>query len=99
MLDEFKVRRRLVVDGLNDAAGRELRRAGRRLLRVPEHHRDRLRARELQNRLLEEEGVAMLAGTAFGEYGEGYMRVSYANSRENLSAALDKVGTFLENNV
>ena len=39
----------------------------------------------------------MLAGTAFGEYGEGYMRVSYANSRENLSAALDKVDEFLRN--
>ncbi len=55
-----------------------------------------LRARELQDRLLEEEGVAMLAGTAFGEFGEGYMRVSYANSRENLGAALDKVHGFLE---
>jgi aspartate/methionine/tyrosine aminotransferase len=52
-------------------------------------------ARALQDQLLEEAGVAMLAGTAFGEYGEGYLRVSYANSLENIEEALQKMGDLL----
>ena len=45
--------------------------------------------------LLDEAGVAMLAGTAFGEHGEGYMRVSYANSQANLREALELTADLL----
>ncbi len=96
MLDEFKVRRRLVVDRLNALPGVSCVEPAGAFYAFPNITGTGLRARELQDRLLEEEGVAMLAGTAFGEFGEGYMRVSYANSRENLAAALDKVHGFLE---
>ena len=51
-----------------------------------------LDTRELANRLLDEAGVALLSGTAFGEYGEGYLRVSYANSLENIEEALAEDG-------
>ena len=47
-----------------------------------------LTARVLADRLLYDGGVAALAGTAFGEYGEGYLRLSYANSMENLEEAI-----------
>jgi aspartate/methionine/tyrosine aminotransferase len=46
--------------------------------------------------LLNEAGVAALAGTAFGEYGEGYLRFSYANSRENLAEAARRFRAFIE---
>jgi aspartate/methionine/tyrosine aminotransferase len=45
--------------------------------------------------LMHEAGVAALAGTSFGAYGEGYLRLSYANSRENIKKALDKMANVL----
>ena len=55
-----------------------------------------LGAKELADRLLDRAGVAVLAGTAFGEYGEGYLRLSYANSLENIDAALASIRVVLE---
>ncbi len=52
-------------------------------------------ARSVADRLLTEAGVAVLAGTAFGEYGEGYLRLSYANSLENIEEALAAMGDLL----
>ena len=46
---------------------------------------------EIADHLLYDAGVCCLAGTAFGRHGEGYLRLSYANSRENLSAALERI--------
>ena len=48
--------------------------------------------------LLNEAGVACLSGTAFGQYGEGHLRFSYANSAENISRALERMKDFLEQN-
>jgi aspartate/methionine/tyrosine aminotransferase len=45
--------------------------------------------------LMNEAGVAVLAGTSFGAYGEGYIRLSYANSRENIKRALEKMANVL----
>jgi aspartate/methionine/tyrosine aminotransferase len=45
--------------------------------------------------LLDEAGVACLSGTAFGRYGEGHLRLSYANSRENIGRALDRMNELL----
>jgi len=45
--------------------------------------------------LLQEAGVACLSGTAFGQYGEGYLRFSYANSLDNIGLALRRIGDFL----
>jgi aspartate/methionine/tyrosine aminotransferase len=53
-------------------------------------------ARAVADRLLDEAGVAVLSGTAFGEYGEGYLRLSYANSLENIAEALAAMGELLE---
>jgi aspartate/methionine/tyrosine aminotransferase len=55
-----------------------------------------LGADDLADRLLLEAGVAVLAGSAFGRFGRDNLRISYANSRENLALALDRIGDFLE---
>ena len=87
-MTEFRARRRLVVDGLNAIPGISCVEPAGAFYAFPDISGTGLAARDLQDRLLEEAGVAMLAGTAFGAYGEGYMRVSYANSQENLREAL-----------
>jgi len=51
----------------------------------------------LQGRLLEEAGVATIAGTSFGEHGEGYLRFSYANSPEAIGEAIYRIRKFLGN--
>lgn len=52
-------------------------------------------ARDLQSGLLEEAGVAAIAGTSFGAHGEGYLRFSYANSVDNIRRALERMGAYL----
>jgi aspartate/methionine/tyrosine aminotransferase len=49
-------------------------------------------SRELADLLLDQVGVAALSGTAFGEHGEGYLRLSYANSLDNLKVAIERIG-------
>jgi len=56
-----------------------------------------LDARTLQSKLLEEAGVATVAGTSFGEFGEGYLRFSYASSREAISEAIERIRKLLGN--
>jgi len=51
---------------------------------------------EFANRVLEEAGVAVLAGESFGVYGTGYIRISFANSAENLIQAIDRIRKFVE---
>ena len=53
-------------------------------------------ARQLQDDLLNEVGVALVAGTSFGDQGEGYIRFSYANSIANIEEAIDRIARFLE---
>ncbi|MDD2923013.1 MAG: aminotransferase class I/II-fold pyridoxal phosphate-dependent enzyme, partial [Anaerolineales bacterium] len=50
-----------------------------------------MKSGELANLILEKAGVALLPGSAFGEYGEGYLRISYASSMENIHRALKKI--------
>ena len=52
-------------------------------------------AKTIERGLLEEAGVATIAGTSFGRYGEGYLRLSYANSVENIRAAMERMGDWL----
>ncbi|GIT52978.1 MAG: hypothetical protein Ct9H300mP16_01380 [Pseudomonadota bacterium] len=70
--------------------------ARRCVLRVPEYHGTGLDARALQGRLLEEAGVATVAGTSFGRMGEGFIRFSYANGVDNIQDALERIQTLLE---
>jgi len=54
-----------------------------------------LSSAEFEERAMREAGVALLSGSAFGQYGEGYVRLSYANSQENIQKALDSLGEFV----
>jgi aspartate aminotransferase len=95
MVVEFRARRDLVVDGLNAVPGiRSLRPTGA-FYAFPDVSGTGLSGAELAERLLHEAGVCVLAGTAFGGVGTDHIRISYANSRENLSRALDGIGDFV----
>ena len=92
MVAEFKRRRDLVVAGLNAIPGISCCEPLGAFYAFPNVSGLGLSSKALADRLLDEAGVAVLAGTAFGAYGEGYIRISYANSIPNLEKALDRIG-------
>jgi aspartate aminotransferase len=92
MVAEFKRRRDLVVAGLNAIPGISCREPLGAFYAFPNVSGLGLSSKALADRLLDEAGVAVLAGTAFGAYGEGYIRISYANSIPNLEKALERIG-------
>jgi aspartate/methionine/tyrosine aminotransferase len=95
MLAEFRARRDLIVDGLNRLPGVECITPQGAFYAFPRITSTGYSADELADRLLEEAGVACLSGTAFGRHGEGHLRLSYANSRENIARALDRMNELL----
>jgi aspartate/methionine/tyrosine aminotransferase len=88
MVAEFRTRRDVVVDGLNRIPGISCVRPHGAFYVFPSVAGLGVPSSLLQTRLLDEAGVACLAGTAFGAWGEGYLRLSYANSVDRLRAAL-----------
>jgi aspartate/methionine/tyrosine aminotransferase len=96
MVEEFRARRALVVDGLNRLPGVSCRVPRGAFYAFPNVSGVPLEADELADRLLDEAGVAVLSGSAFGRHGAHNLRVSYANSRENLALALERMRDFLE---
>jgi aspartate aminotransferase len=91
MVAEFKRRRDLIVGGLNRLPGVSCRSPRGAFYVFPNVKGLRRPSSEVAEVLLSEAGVAALGGTAFGEYGEGYLRLSYANSEANLRAALERM--------
>jgi len=91
MVAEFRRRRDAFCDGLNRLPGFRCARPGGAFYAFPNITGAGLDSRALADRLLNEAGVACLSGTAFGAYGEGYLRLSYANSYENLMEALERI--------
>jgi aspartate aminotransferase len=96
MVEEFRARRELVVSGLNELPGVTCRVPKGAFYAFPNVAAVPLDTEELADRLLQDAGVAVLAGSAFGRYGQDNLRISYANSRENLALALERMGAFLE---
>jgi aspartate aminotransferase len=96
MVGEFLVRRDLVVDGLNAIPGIECRRPVGAFYVFPSVAGTGLSGAEMADRLLQEAGVCVLAGTAFGGYGEDHIRVSYAASQADLTEALGRIRSFVE---
>jgi len=95
MVAEFKKRRDVFADGLNRIRGiRCLKPLGAFYL-FPNISGVGLPSDVFADRLLNEAGVAALSGTAFGEYGEGYLRLSFANSLPNIEAALERIEGFV----
>jgi aspartate/methionine/tyrosine aminotransferase len=95
MVSAFDERRRVIVDGLNDIPGVTCRTPGGAFYAFPNISGTGLNSHEMQDRLLEEAGVATIAGTSFGAYGEGYLRFSYANTVENIETALARMRALL----
>ena len=93
MVQEFKARRDLIVDGLNAIPGITCRKPLGAFYVFPNVTGLGLPSKDLADRLLDDAGVATLAGTAFGGHGEGYLRLSYANSIPNIEKALDRIST------
>lgn len=95
MVAEFRRRRDAIVAGLNRLPGVRCLTPRGAFYAFPNIAGTGLRAHELADRLLEEAGVATLAGTAFGAGGEGFLRLSYATSLEQIEQALARMGEFL----
>ncbi len=91
MVAEFKRRRDVIVDGLNEIPGFKCLKPHGAFYVFPNIRELPLSSRKLEQYLLDEAGVAALSGTSFGEYGDGYVRFSYANSVENIQMALDRI--------
>ncbi len=92
MVAEFRARRELVVRGLNEIPGISCRWPHGAFYAFPNISGLGLSSAELANLLLLEHGVATLSGASFGASGEGYLRLSYANSQDNLREALRRMG-------
>jgi len=91
MVEEFRRRRDIIVAGLNDIPGISCLEPQGAFYVFPNITQTGLTSAEFQARLLQDAGVAALAGTAFGSYGEGFARFSYANSVENIKSALEAI--------
>ena len=96
MVEEFRARRELVVEGLSALPGVSCRVPRGAFYAFPNVAGVPLETDVLADRLLAEAGVAVLAGSAFGRHGVDNLRISYANSRENLALALHRVREFLD---
>jgi aspartate aminotransferase len=95
MVAEFTRRRTAIVNGLNALPGVRCLEPDGAFYAFPNITATGIASRDLADRLLEEAGVACLSGTAFGSYGEGFIRFSYANSLDNIHEALGRMGRLL----
>lgn len=98
MVAEFRRRRDAFVAGLNTLPGFRCPLPEGAFYAFPNITGTGFSSKDLADRLLNEAGVACLSGTSFGEFGEGYLRFSYANSLENLMEAVERIGKWLHQN-
>ncbi len=96
MMRAFDSRRRIVVEGLNAIPGISCVTPKGAFYAFPNISGTGRKAKQLASALLEEAGVALIGGLDFGTLGEGYMRLSYANSEENILRALERIEEFLK---
>jgi aspartate aminotransferase len=97
MVRAFAERRKMVVAALNGLPGIRCANPGGAFYAFPNVAGTGFDAKTLQTELLDRAGVATIAGTSFGAFGEDYIRVSYANSLENLGEAIERIRRFLGN--
>jgi aspartate/methionine/tyrosine aminotransferase len=95
MLEEFRRRRDVIIGGLNALPGVTCRMPAGAFYAYPNIKSTAMRSSELASALLNDAGVAVLSGTSFGPAGEGYLRLSYANSIANIEEALARMKRFL----
>jgi len=99
MRSEFQARRDVFVAGLNRIKGFSCRMPKGAFYVFPNITKTGWKSKRLADALLEQAGVACLSGTAFGDFGEGYLRFSVANSLENLSKALEWIEQWTQRNL
>jgi aspartate/methionine/tyrosine aminotransferase len=99
MTQQFKLRRDKFIAGLNKIPGFSCRLPHGAFYAFPNISRTGWTSKKLADALLEHAGVACLSGTAFGQYGEGYLRFSIANSLENLEKALQRIEAWTKKNL
>jgi aspartate/methionine/tyrosine aminotransferase len=95
MVAEFKRRRDVIVEGLNSIKGFSCLTPDGAFYAFPNITKTGFKSKELADNLLYDAGVATLAGTSFGKYGEGFLRFSYANSVQNIKLAIQKIKDYL----
>ncbi len=95
MVAEFDSRRRLITQGIRDIPGIECPEPEGAFYVFPNIEGTGLTSKQFEERAMNEAGVALLSGAAFGEFGEGYVRLSYANSQENIQKALAQLDAFV----
>ena len=95
MVAEYQRRRDVIVDGLNALPGFVCQKPQGAFYVFPNITGTGMSSTELANLILEKAGVALLPGNSFGEYGEGYLRLSYANSLENIQKGLERIKSIL----
>lgn len=98
MVNEFDTRRKVIVEGLNAIEGISCKTPLGAFYAYPNIKNTGWQAKALASALLEETGVAIIGGPDFGILGEGYVRLSYANSTLNIKKALERVNLFLQEN-
>ena len=91
MVSEFDLRRKVIIQELNQIPGFTCIEPGGAFYAFPNITDTGMTSQALQHKILEEAGVAVIAGTSFGDYGEGYLRFSYANSIENIQKAIKNI--------
>ncbi|NQU96175.1 MAG: aminotransferase class I/II-fold pyridoxal phosphate-dependent enzyme, partial [Chloroflexi bacterium] len=95
MVAEFARRREVIVDGLNSIDGITCQAPKGAFYVFPNIRGTGMTSDEFANGALHEAGVAVLSGTAFGAFGEGYLRLSFANSVENIEEAIRRLKGFV----
>jgi aspartate aminotransferase len=95
MVAEYQRRRDVIVTGLNAIPGITCRKPQGAFYAFPNIKSTGMSSHDLANLILEKAGVALLPGSAFGKFGEGYLRLSYANSIENIEKGLARIRTAL----
>jgi aspartate/methionine/tyrosine aminotransferase len=95
MVAAFAARRRVVIEELNAIPGISCVAPGGAFYAFPNVTETGIAAKELELQLLEQAGVATVAGTSFGRFGEGYLRLSYANSLDNIREAMARIRAWL----
>jgi len=96
MDEEFKKRREVIVSGLNKIKGITCKKPRGAFYVFPNVKSFGMESKKLSDYILQKAGVAVLSGTAFGAYGEGYLRLSFANSVENIEKALKRISEALK---
>lgn len=91
MVSEFRKRREVIVKGLNAIKGISCMKSDGAFYAFPNIKGTGMKSKELADYLLNTAGVSVLSGSSFGSFGEGYLRLSYANSIENIEAALERI--------